>query len=78
MILPGKGFTMNTEYYDDSRLGKNLTMPLETTLQLQINGLADRFTGVLVGMVTDEYLIIQGKFENITTDLYNGNKTHTK
>jgi hypothetical protein len=49
---------MNTEHTANNKTEKNLTSALGTTLHFKIDEVADGLTGVLVGMVHKEYLII--------------------
>jgi hypothetical protein len=60
---------MNTEHKANNKAEKNLIIALGTTLHLNIDGVADGLTGVLVGMVPNEYLIIQGQFYDIEDKL---------
>lgn len=66
---------MNIKHKANNKTEQNLTLPLGTRLHFKIDEVADRFTGVLVGMVPKEYLIIQGQFSDIEDKLGKDNKT---
>jgi len=66
---------MNTELYDNATSEEDPTITLGTALQFQIDGVSERFSGVFVGMVAGECLIIRGQFESLEGRLVEGHKT---
>jgi hypothetical protein len=56
---------VNIEDKADNKTEKDQIIALGTTLHLKIDGGAEGFKGVLVGIVPNEYLIIKGQFYEI-------------
>ena len=66
---------MNTERYDNAAPEEGPPIALGTALQLQIDGISERVSGVLVGIVSGECLIVRGQFESLEGRLAEGHKT---
>lgn len=69
-----KKISVDTEHTANDKTEKDQIIALGTTLHLNIDGVADGLTGVLVGIVPNEYLIIQGQFYDIKNKLGKDNK----
>jgi len=74
----GQDDPMNTELYDNATSEEGPLIALGTALQFQIDGVSERFSGVLVGMVAGEYLVIRGQFESLEGQLIEGHKTSVR
>lgn len=59
----------------DSLSGKKLLPGLGTNLQFKIEGVVERLNGILVGMIPDTCLIIQGHFASVADKVPDGTRT---
>lgn len=56
---------MSTEGYINASAEEGLVLAIGTALQAQIAGVSERISGVLVGVVAGECLIIRGQFDSL-------------
>jgi hypothetical protein len=61
----GQDDPMKTKPFDDAPSEEGPPIALGTSLALEIDGVAERLSGILVGIVPGECLIVRGQFESL-------------
>jgi len=65
---------MDTEHYENVPSPERPVIAMGTPLEMQIDGISERFFGILVGIVAGECLIIRGQFDSLEGQATEGNK----